>query len=64
MQNDTLVTIVELSRILKISVRWLRSETEADRIPYLAAGKDTLYVPDAVRNVLIKRAKESIKCVN
>ena len=60
--QDELVTIAELSRVLKISVRWLRKETEAERIPHLKAGKDDLYVPDAVRHILAERAKGPLKC--
>ncbi len=55
--NDDLVNIAQLARMLKVSIRWLRQETDANRIPHLAAGSDTLYAPDAVRAVLVKRAK-------
>jgi len=56
--NDVLVNIAQLARTLKVSVRWLRKETDAGRIPHIRAGKDTLYAPDAVRAVLIKRARQ------
>lgn len=55
---NELVTISKLSRLLKVSVRWLRKETDANRIPHLSAGRQTLYVPNAVRAVLIKRASQ------
>ncbi len=59
MSNEQLVTISQLSRMLKVSVRWLRKETDANRIPHLDAGKDTLYAPEAVRRSLVQRASEA-----
>lgn len=56
--KDELVHISQMARMLKVSVRWLREETDAGRIPHLSAGKDTLYAPDAVRTVLVKRARQ------
>ena len=55
---NALVDIAQLARTLKVSVRWLRKETDAGRIPHLRVGKDTLYAPDAVRAVLVKRASK------
>ena len=46
--------------MLKVSVRWLRQETDAGRIPHLDAGRDTLYSPDAVRAALVRRAREEV----
>ena len=58
--TDELVNIARLALMLKVSVRWLREETDAGRIPYLQAGKDTLYVVDAVRKVLANRASQQV----
>ena len=54
--EDELVNIGQLSRKLKLSVRWLRAETDANRIPHLQAERDTLYSLETVRKVLLKRA--------
>lgn len=56
--DDELVTIGRLARILHVSVRWLREETDADRIPHVRAGRETLYSPDAVRHSLAARARQ------
>ncbi|OHB54870.1 MAG: hypothetical protein A2Y12_05515 [Planctomycetes bacterium GWF2_42_9] len=57
MRNDALVKIWQLARILSVSVQWLRKETDENRIPYLQAGKDVLYSPEAVKSALAERAQ-------
>jgi len=57
--NKKLVKISELARQLQVSIRWLRTETDAGRIPHLQAGKYTLYDIDAVRDELVKLANKA-----
>jgi len=54
--NDELVTIDQLARILRIPIRWLRRETDANRLPHLDADGVSLFNPTAVRNALAERA--------
>jgi hypothetical protein len=56
MIKEKLVKIYTLARILKVSVSWLQEQTESRKIPYLNAGGDILYSPDAVKAILEKRA--------
>lgn len=58
--ND-LVNISQLARIMKVSIRWLRQETDAGRIPHLSAGNDTLYNLSVVQDVFAKRAGQTSK---
>jgi len=57
-KTDDLVTIAQLARMLKVDIRWLRKETRAGRIPHLSTGRDTLFNPVTVREVLARRAQE------
>lgn len=56
MNNDDLVTIDQLARMLRIPIRWLRQETDADRLPHLDADGMTLFSLAAVRAALLRRA--------
>lgn len=50
------ITIDVLARTLKLSVRWLKQETRANRIPSLRAGRKRLYSLPAVREALAAQA--------
>ena len=43
--------------MLKVSISFLRKETDAKGIPFLDTGDDVLYSPEAVREALAKRAQ-------
>jgi hypothetical protein len=47
-----------MARRLRVSVKWLRAEAEARRVPCLKADKVFLFDPDAVADALLKRARE------
>ena len=55
--SDELVKIWRLARMLGVSISFLRKETDAKRIPFLDGGDDYLYNFEAVKKVLVKRAK-------
>jgi excisionase family DNA binding protein len=54
--SHPLVELVELSRTLRLSRRWLKREIAAGRIPYLKAGHKRLFNTNAVRDALAARA--------
>lgn len=49
-----------VARRLRISVRWLRAEAEAGRIPSLWAGNQYLCNFDAVEATLLERARRPL----
>lgn len=56
MTNGPLVNLYALSRMLRVSAGWLKSEATAGRIPCLKAGKQLLFNPAAVEAALASRA--------
>jgi len=50
------LTDSQMARVLRVSVRWLRSEAEAGRIPSLRAERRFLFCREAVERVLAERA--------
>jgi hypothetical protein len=57
--EDLLLDLWGLARHLKISLRWLRAECDAGRIPCLRAGKRRFFSLAAVREALVKRAADN-----
>lgn len=53
-----LVTLGHMARKAGVTTKWLRSEAEAGRLPYLKAGDRLLFSPDAVIDTLSRRAEE------
>jgi hypothetical protein len=53
-----LLTDSQLARILRVNVRWLRSEAEAGRIPSVKAERRFLFNRAAVEQVLAERAAQ------
>ena len=47
-----------MARHVRVPVRWLRAEAEANRIPHLRAGTQLLFDPETVERVLLERAKQ------
>ena len=47
-----------MARRLRVTVRWLRAEAEAGRVPHLKAGKVILFNPETVEKVLLERARK------
>ena len=46
-----------MARRLRVTVRWLRDEAEAGRLPCLKAGDRFLFCPKTVEAALLKRAR-------
>jgi len=51
-----LVTDSQLARILRVSVRWLRAEAEAGRLPCVRAERRFLFNHDVIVRLLADRA--------
>ncbi len=58
-----LLPIGPMARRLRVSVRWLRHEAEAGRLPHVKADRTFLFDPDAVERVLLERAQETHETV-
>lgn len=48
-----------MARRLRVPVGWLRDEAAAGRIPHLKADRQLLFNPEAVEDVLLKRAGQA-----
>tara|TARA_R110002111_G_scaffold244674_1_gene306929 strand:+ start:16146 stop:16340 length:195 start_codon:yes stop_codon:yes gene_type:complete len=55
-KTNQLVDLQGLSQQLKLSKRWLRTESSAGRIPSLKAGGKRVFNVDAVRNAIANQA--------
>ena len=53
-----LVSLVELSRRLHISAKWLKAEALAGQIPHLKAGRKLLFNIEAVECALVERSSK------
>lgn len=53
-----LLTDSQMARKLRVTVRWLRGEADAGRVPALKAERRYLFNPDAVVRALAARARE------
>ena len=51
-----LLPIGPMARRLRVPVRWLRTEAEANLVPHLRAGTVLLFDPVTVERVLLERA--------
>ena len=49
-----------MARRLHVTVRWLKAEADAGRIPHLKAENTYLFDEQSVVDVLVKRAKEGV----
>ena len=55
-----LVTASTMARRLRVTLRWLRSEAEAGRLPCIRAEKQLLFDADVVERVLLERAGQPV----
>ena len=53
-----LLTLPLMARRLRVTVRWLRREAEAGRVPSVPADRTILFNAEAVEQALIERAAE------
>lgn len=56
--QSKLLPVGPMARRLRVSVKWLREEAAAGRVPHLQADPAILFDPDTVERVLIERAKQ------
>jgi excisionase family DNA binding protein len=54
--NDSLLTLPAMARVLRVPQSWLRGEADAGRVPALRAGKRFLFSRSAVEESLLVRA--------
>jgi hypothetical protein len=56
--NDitSLLPIGPMARRARVPARWLKTEAESGRIPYLRAGARMLFHPPTVERILLERA--------
>jgi len=52
-----LLLIGPTARRFRVSVKWLREEAEAGRVPHIRADRAFLFDPEAVERVLLERAQ-------
>ena len=50
--NIKLIPAGPMARRLRVPVKWLKSEAEANRVPHLKADRVLLFDPDAVEDAL------------
>jgi len=53
-----LLDLRSMARRLRVSMRWLRDEARAGRVPHLPAGARLLFDPAAVEQTLAERARQ------
>lgn len=58
MDTNAPIPIGMMARRLCVSVAWLRSESEAGRLPHLKADAQVLFDPELVEAVLLERARQ------
>ena len=58
MKTSRPIPIGLMARRLRVSVAWLRRESEANRIPHLKADDQVLFDPELVEAVLLERARQ------
>ena len=58
--KPTLLRVGPMARRLRVPVKWLRGEADANRVPHLRADTVLLFDPEAVEHVLWQRAREGV----
>ena len=59
-REPSLLTVGQMARQLRVPVRWLRAEAEAERVPHLKAETVLLFEPGTVEQVLVERARQGL----
>ena len=57
--QSKLLPVGPMARRLRVSVKWLREEAAAGRVPHLQADRAILFDPDTVERVLVERAQRT-----
>jgi excisionase family DNA binding protein len=55
---NEVLTLNRMARRLGVTVRWLRAEADAGRVPCLRAGRRYLFELSAVQAALARRARD------
>lgn len=63
MDTSAPIPIGMMARRLCVSVAWLRSEAEANRLPHLKADAQVLFDPELVEAILLERARGEVESV-
>jgi len=53
---DELLNLARMARRIGVTIRWLKDEADAQRVPCLRAGRAYLFLPSAVQKALAIRA--------
>jgi hypothetical protein len=57
--QSKLLPVGPMARRLRVSVKWLREEAAAGRVPHLQADRAILFDPDTLERVLLERAQRT-----
>jgi len=57
--STELIPVGVMARRLHVTVRWLRGEAEAGRVPHVKAENTFLFNPEATTRVLAERASRT-----
>ena len=60
MSEPALLPANQMARRLRVTLRWLRAEAEAGRLPCIRAEKQLLFNADVVERVLLERAGQPV----
>ena len=60
MDTSAPIPIGLMARRLRVSVAWLRSEAEANRLPHLKADSQVLFDPELIEAILLERARKEV----
>ena len=60
MTTSAPIPIGLMAKRLRVSVSWLRRESEANRIPHLKADAQILFDPELVEAILLERARREV----
>jgi hypothetical protein len=58
MENEKLLTTRLMANRLQVSMKWLKAEATAGRLPHVRAGTVLLFDPQAVEELLLERARQ------
>ena len=57
--ENRIVPLGVMARLVHVPTRWLRAEAEAGRIPALRAGDRFVFCPDVVSRIVAERAAQA-----
>ncbi len=63
-QAETFVPLHIAATTLGVPIAWLRAEAEADRVPFLKAGRRFLFNTESVKRALLNRTGDRLEVPN